>query len=75
MGGSLGPRIQSAFNVVWENTEKLTKWIQVIALVVTAVWVYFRFSEEEASSLETTFVVTAEHQDPFCSMRSVDHAR
>ncbi len=50
---SLRSKSHNAFHVVWKNTGKLTKWIQVIALLFAAIWTYLHFSETEAPSLQT----------------------
>jgi len=44
---------------VWANTEPLSKWIQVIALIVAAYWAYVRFSLGEKPTLETRVIVTS----------------
>jgi len=31
---------------IWANTEPLSKWIQILALIVAAYWAYVRFSLE-----------------------------
>lgn len=51
-------------NWIWANTDSITKWLQVIALIVTASWVYFKFRTTEAGALETpAFVSTTLHGD------------
>lgn len=42
----------------WENTDSLTKWLQIVALAVAAYWAYTRFSIGERPSLETRVGVT-----------------
>jgi hypothetical protein len=44
---------------VWTNTDKITKWIQVIALAAAAYWAYTRFLAGEKPSLETRVGVTS----------------
>ena len=44
---------------IWANTEPLTKWIQVVALIVAAYWAYTRFSLGEKPALETRVSVTS----------------
>ncbi len=44
---------------IWANTEPLSKWIQVGALVVAAYWAYTRFSLDEKPALETRVRVTS----------------
>lgn len=43
---------------VWNNTERITKWIEVAALVVAAFWAYTRFLTGEKPSLETRVKMT-----------------
>jgi hypothetical protein len=38
---------------IWNNTDPITKWIQVVALGVAAYWTYTRFLRFESPSLET----------------------
>jgi hypothetical protein len=45
---------------IWKNTDNLTKWIQVAALVFAASWTYLTFRETQAPSLETPASVSAE---------------
>jgi hypothetical protein len=47
---SMGARLTSAFRAFWKNTDNITKWVQVIALVVTAGWVFWRFQLLEMPS-------------------------
>jgi hypothetical protein len=44
---------------IWANTEPLTKWVQVAALIVAAYWAYVRFSLGEKPTLETRIGVTS----------------
>jgi hypothetical protein len=44
---------------IWANTEPLSKWIQVVALILAAYWAYFRFSLGEKPTLETRISVTS----------------
>jgi hypothetical protein len=44
---------------IWTNTEPLSKWIQVVALILAAYWAYFRFSLGEKPTLETRISVTS----------------
>jgi hypothetical protein len=37
---------------IWTNTDSITKWIQVVALVVAGYWAYTRFIRVDAPSLE-----------------------
>ena len=37
---------------IWVNTDPLTKWLQVVAIIITTGWVFFKFSRGEAPSLE-----------------------
>jgi hypothetical protein len=39
---------------IWNNTDPLTKWLQVIALVAAAGWTFYTFRGLEAGSLEKT---------------------
>jgi hypothetical protein len=43
---------------IWANTDSITKWIQVVALVVAAYWAYTRFFIVEAPSLQPTAHLT-----------------
>jgi len=38
---------------IWANTDNITKWIQIVALIVAGYWAYTRFFRTEAPSLET----------------------
>jgi hypothetical protein len=44
---------------IWANTEPLSKWIQIVALIVAAYWAYVRFSLGEKPTLETRVSVTS----------------
>jgi hypothetical protein len=44
---------------IWANTEPLSKWIQILALIVAAYWAYVRFSLGEKPALETRVSVTS----------------
>jgi hypothetical protein len=44
---------------IWENTDSITKWLQVLALVFAAIWTYVVFRDTEAPSLETPVAVGA----------------
>jgi hypothetical protein len=44
---------------VWTNTDPLTKWLQIVALIVAAYWAYSRFTFVEAPSLEPIVIVTS----------------
>lgn len=44
---------------LWANTDKLTKWIQVVALAVAAYWAYTKFQLGEAPSLKPNAWVDA----------------
>lgn len=44
---------------IWANTDNLTKWIQVVALVFAAVWTFLTFRETEAPSFETPAGISA----------------
>jgi hypothetical protein len=37
---------------IWQRTDNLTKWIQVLALIVAAYWAYTRYFKLEAPSVE-----------------------
>jgi hypothetical protein len=37
---------------VWDNTDNITKWLQIVALIVAGYWAYTRFRVGEAPSLE-----------------------
>jgi hypothetical protein len=55
--------------ILWRNTDSVTKWIQVAALVFAAAWTFWTFREKEAPSLETPARVSVEirekwHQEP-----------
>src|SRR5215472_17366377 len=39
--------------VIWDNTDSLTKWIQVIALAFAAIWTFLTFRETQAPTLRT----------------------
>ncbi len=39
-------------NWVWSNTDQLTKWLQIVALIVAGVWAYDHFSRVEAPYLD-----------------------
>lgn len=64
---------------IWENTDSITKWIQVVALCFAAIWTFTTFRETQAPSLETPGVVSGHlewqaHQDPpsgFCSVSAI----
>jgi hypothetical protein len=43
---------------LWDNTDAITKWIQVLALIVAGYWTYTRFIAGEAPSLEPRLDVT-----------------
>jgi hypothetical protein len=43
---------------LWANTDTLTKWLQVAALIFTAIWAYFRFQTSEAPGLKTPLAVS-----------------
>jgi hypothetical protein len=44
---------------IWKNTEPLSKWIQIVALIVAAYWAYVRFSLGEKPTLETRVSVSS----------------
>jgi hypothetical protein len=47
-------RWRKGISWVWNNTDSLTKWIQVVALIVAGYWAYTRFVRVDAPSLEPT---------------------
>jgi hypothetical protein len=49
----------STLAAIWKHTDKITKWIQVAALVFAAGWTFWTFRETQASSLETPATVAA----------------
>jgi len=65
---------RSLGQAIWANTDNLTKWIQVIALVFAAIWTFFTFRATEAPSLRTPAGVGASltvswhgnPQPPYC---------
>jgi len=62
-------RIGHASKVIWANTDNITKWIQVVALVFAAVWTFWKFFLTEVPSLQTPLQVQASvrkewHQEP-----------
>jgi hypothetical protein len=48
----LWSRISRAVRSIWNSTEFITKWIQVLALAVAAYWAYTRFLSGEKPNLE-----------------------
>jgi len=42
-----------AFGWVWSNTDAITKWLQVIALLFAACWTFLIFKDTQAPALET----------------------
>jgi hypothetical protein len=44
---------------LWTNTDGLTKWLQVLAVIFAAVWTYLRFQTSEAPSLKTPLSVSS----------------
>jgi hypothetical protein len=46
------PFLKNFFQRLWNDTDKITKWIQVAALTVGAYWAYMRFQLGEAPSLK-----------------------
>ncbi|MGA2742562.1 MAG: hypothetical protein ABSG65_34625 [Bryobacteraceae bacterium] len=44
-------------NWIWRNTDTLTKWLQIAALIVAGYWAYTRFSIADAPSLERIVTV------------------
>jgi hypothetical protein len=57
------PSQTNIFSWIWANTDSITKWIQVAALVVAGYWTYTRFIRVDAPALET--VARVEMKDPF----------
>jgi hypothetical protein len=53
MGEQIVNRLKVVSSWVWANTDSLTKWLQVTALISAALWTYFRFRTSEAPGLET----------------------
>ena len=53
-------RIAKIAKAIWSNTDDVTKWIQVAALVFAASWTYLTFRETEAPSLESPAHVSDE---------------
>ncbi len=51
--------IVRGLKAIWRNTDSITKWIQVVALVFAAVWTFLTFRETQAPSLETSAAVSA----------------
>jgi len=45
-------RIKILGSWIWANTDSITKWMQVAALIVAGYWAYTRFFRVEAPSLE-----------------------
>src|SRR5271165_127449 len=44
--------VSDAFRLVWTNTDRITKWIQIVALGIAAYWTYTRFLSGERPNLE-----------------------
>lgn len=44
---------KNAFHWLWSNTDAITKWLQVVALLFAAIWTYLIFKDSQAPSLET----------------------
>jgi hypothetical protein len=55
-------RLRSARNWLWANTDSITKWLQVTALLFAAGWTYLIFKDTEAPSLETPLAVETDLQ-------------
>jgi hypothetical protein len=47
--------------VVWNNTDNIAKWAQILALGVAAYWTYTRFLTGEAPSLEPRVITRADY--------------
>jgi hypothetical protein len=47
--------------VVWNNTDNIAKWVQILALGIAAYWAYTRFLTGEAPSLEPRVGARAEY--------------
>jgi hypothetical protein len=45
--------LSKGFAWIWSNTDNISKWVQVAALMVAGYWSYTRFFKVEAPSLET----------------------
>jgi hypothetical protein len=45
---------------IWRNTDQLTKWLQVLALLAAAGWTIYKFRGLEASSFERNAAVSVE---------------
>jgi hypothetical protein len=56
-------RVVNPFPRLWANTDNITKWVQVAALVVAGYWTYTRFIKVDAPSLEP--VARVEYQGPY----------
>jgi len=52
-------KIVRFLKTLWEHTDDVTKWIQVVALVFAASWTYLTFRETEAPSFETPAKISA----------------
>ena len=44
---------------IWENTDSITKWLQVTALIFAAIWTYFTFRITQEGGLQTPLDVGA----------------
>jgi hypothetical protein len=56
--------LSNLFSWIWANTDNITKWIHVVALVVAGYWTYTRFIRVEAPSLEPVARVMTKDNTP-----------
>src|SRR6266576_5338431 len=54
--------VQKTAQTIWDSTDSLTKWIQVIAVCVAAWWTFTNYSVADKPSLEPNLRVDSEHR-------------
>src|SRR5580658_8915784 len=51
--------ISRTMHTAWANTDTITKWVQLVVVLVGGLWTYYIYHETEASKTETTVDVGA----------------
>lgn len=57
--------LKAAGELIWANTDKITKWVQVLALVIAAYWAVTRFLLVDAPSLQRHAEVSTTRSEYF----------
>ena len=50
-------KLSAVVSTIWNHTDSVTKWLQILALILAGGWAYFHFRKVEGPTLETRLAI------------------